>query len=236
MEIVEIKNYNDVTSGFFHIHENDHISQQLKNGNIWEPYLHKIFEKYVNSNSVVLEAGCHIGTHSVKLGMLAKKLFCFEPLKESNILLKQNLEKNGCTNSFVFENALSDKKSTEYFGWVSSGNLGGSGLANNPMGIPNWGNVDENSKYPIETITIDSLNLEELNFIKLDVEGYEPKVINGGINTIKKFRPIITLESWANHSGGVDVNHTKEIFENLINLNYSVSHIGGADWLFLPNV
>jgi FkbM family methyltransferase len=235
MDTIEIKNYNNEVSGFFHLHENDYISYELKNGKIWEPYLHRIFEKYINKDSVVLEAGCHIGTHSVKLSMLSKKLICFEPLKQSNILLKENLEKNKCDNTIVYDQALSDEKTTSYFGWVSFNNLGGAGLIDNPMGIPNGGNVSEESKYPIETITIDSLNLEELNFIKLDVEGYESKVINGGINTIGKFRPTITLESWANHSGLIDVNHTKEMFKNLLDLNYSVQHIGGADWLFLPN-
>lgn len=235
MEIIELKNYNNDTSGFFFLHENDYISNELKNGKIWEPYLHRTFEKYINKSMTVLEAGCHIGTHSVKLSMLSKKLYCFEPLKESNHLLRKNIVKNNCTNTTVFDYALSDTQGTTHFAWVSFSNLGGSGLENNPMGIPNGGNINEELKYPVEMTTIDSLDLNEIDFIKLDVEGYESKVIKGAINTIKKFRPIITLESWANHSGLVDINHTKEIFKDLLELDYSIEHIGGADWLFKPN-
>lgn len=231
----EVKNYNGNNSAFFNLYRHDFISLEIKNNKIWEPHLHKIFEKYVNKESIVLEGGCHIGTHSVKLSMLSKKLYCFEPLKESNELLKKNILKNNCTNTEIFNDALSDVEGISNFAWMPFYNLGASGLDDNPMGVP-AGDIltNDNEKYPIKTVTIDSLNLNKLDFIKLDVEGYEPRVINGGINTIKKYKPIITLECWSNHFGQTDLNHTKEQFKILLDLNYSIEQIGISDWLFLP--
>ena len=37
-------------------------------------------------------------------------------------------------------------------------------------------------------------DVKEIDFIKLDVDGYEYKVIQGGINSIKKFKPIMIIE------------------------------------------
>ena len=47
----------------------------------------------------------------------------------------------------------------------------------------------------IETITIDSLNLESCDYMKIDVEGFEPLVLIGAEQTIKKFKPTILFES-----------------------------------------
>ena len=46
----------------------------------------------------------------------------------------------------------------------------------------------------IEVITIDSLNLDKLDYIRIDVEDYEQDIINGGINTINDC--INTLETF----------------------------------------
>ena len=77
-------------------------------------------------------------------------------------------------------------------------------------------------------------NLDKFDFIKLDIEGYEPKAINGALDSIKKYRPVITLECWSNHYGGVDYEYTKNTFKMLINIGYSLSQIENSDWLFLP--
>jgi FkbM family methyltransferase len=46
----------------------------------------------------------------------------------------------------------------------------------------------------VEIVTIDSLELERVDFIKLDVEGYECAALAGGIKTIRKHRPYIWVE------------------------------------------
>lgn len=235
-ETYEVKNYNQNEPAFFNIYMHCPISWELRNGRVWEPHLHRIFEKHINKGSVVIEGGCHIGSHSVKLSKLCDRLYCFEPLKQSNDLLKMNLINNNCTNVTVFDTGLSDMPGTANFDWIPFGNLGGSGLNNNPMGTFPYPGVtpNENEKYEINLTTIDALSLDSLDFIKLDVEGYEPKVIMGGIETIQKFRPVISLESWANHYGEVNPNYTKNEFKILIDLNYKMEQIYGADYLFLP--
>jgi len=42
--------------------------------------------------------------------------------------------------------------------------------------------------------TIDSFNFDKCDFIKLDVEGYEPFVLQGAETTIKNFKPVILIE------------------------------------------
>ena len=49
-------------------------------------------------------------------------------------------------------------------------------------------------QFEIPMITIDSLNLNGCDLIALDVEGYEQGVLQGSINTIRKYKPVIIAE------------------------------------------
>jgi FkbM family methyltransferase len=228
-----VKNFHQNEDASFYVYKKCIISDAVRRNEIWETYMHNVFEKYITKDSVVIDGGCHIGTHSVKLSKLAKKVYCFEPLPPSNELLKKNLQLNNCDNVEVFDCGLSDTFETANFGWIQVNNPGASFLDKNPMGLPdNSHNLDQNSE--VNLITIDSLNLDQLDFIKLDVEGYEPKAINGGLNTIKKLKPIIIVECWANHSGGVDQAHTEKIFEVLFDIGYRMERVSHCDWLFIP--
>ena len=96
-------------------------------------------------------------------------------------------------------------------------------------------NCHINNVIKVNLTTIDNLEVEKLDFIKLDVEGYESLVINGALNTIKKYKPIITLECWSSHKGTYCIEYTKNLFNNLLNLGYEIVQINkGPDFLFLP--
>ena len=47
----------------------------------------------------------------------------------------------------------------------------------------------------IETTTIDNMNLDKCDLIKIDTEGAEPLVLMGAQETIKKFKPVIIFEN-----------------------------------------
>ena len=52
----------------------------------------------------------------------------------------------------------------------------------------------EGSKEIGKSKTIDSFDFKKIIFIKIDVEGFEDKVMTGAINTILKYKPTITAE------------------------------------------
>ena len=47
---------------------------------------------------------------------------------------------------------------------------------------------------PVKIMTIDGMKLDRVDFIKLDVEGYECAALAGGIKSIKQYRPYIWVE------------------------------------------
>lgn len=227
-------NITSINSFHFYTLDNCIISTSLKHGKPWEPYMNVIFEKYVNKDSVVIECGCHIGVHTVKLASLCKKIHAFEPMPNTYQVLAKNIRLNGIQNAILYQKGVADKPGMTKYDWSIQGNPGGSGLANNPMGVPSWC-PPMNEDVPVELTTIDSMDLDQLDFIKLDVEGYEPLIIMGAINTIKKYKPVIVMEIWKSHyTTEIDLQYANELFKDLIDIGYVVHYVSGVDYIFLP--
>lgn len=69
----------------------------------------------------------------------------------------------------------------------------------------------------IKVNTVDSYNFEDVDLIKIDVEGHEQRVIEGAIKVIKKNKPILIVEIEQRHIK----NKIDEVFMSILNLNYS---------------
>ena len=215
----------------YYILEDCQISKSIKENAVWEPHLHAVFEKFVNKDSVVIECGCHIGTHTLLLASLSRKLYGFEPMPKTYEVLCKNIAINKIDNAILYKKGVANKEGKTKYSWIPNNNPGGSGLDNNPMGVP-CGIACTNEHIEVELTTIDSLQLDKLDFMKIDVEGYEPLVIEGGMHTIQRCKPTIVMEIWKDHHCAVDVNYPKELFKNLLDIGYTVEHISGPDFLF----
>ena len=126
----------------------------------------------------VIDGGAHIGSWSVYLANVFDTVISFEPLKSNYDCLVENTK--DMDNVETYMKALGDKETRmSMHDPVDKGNSGAGWL------------MEGND---FDVITVDSLNLEELDFLKLDVEGYEPYAIDGALETIKKFHPVILVE------------------------------------------
>ncbi len=88
-----------------------------------------------------------------------------------------------------------------------------------------------NNKTDIEQITLDSLNLNNIDFIKIDVEGNELNVIKGTVETIMRNKPIIEFE-YNNLEKKLCNAEYGDIEKYLNNLGYICNY---ANYFFIPN-
>lgn len=153
----------------------------------------EIIRKYVKKDDVVLDIGANIGYHTIVLSDLvgtAGKVYSVEPFSKNFQLLKKNISCNSLTNVFPDKICLGEaKKETRvriYQDYAYNSIL----------------NVSRNRSLGIsETVKMDTLDnfaaakrLNRLDFIKMDVEGYEYKILLGAAKVLDRFRPVILCE------------------------------------------
>jgi FkbM family methyltransferase len=193
--------------------------------------VHFLVKYFINAN-VILDIGGHIGSHSILYSILNKNatIHVFEPQQKIYDLLTDNININNCSNIKHYNCAVGHSNincnmsamvldgynhKVEY-GTDNKLNLGGLQLG-----------LDGES---VNMITIDSLNLEDCNFIKIDVEGAENLVINGALNTIKKYHPTIFFECTDKLLNNETIsilngNNIKSSVEQLEELNYKILNV-----------
>lgn len=143
---------------------------------------------------IVIDVGANIGTHSIsyakRIAPLNGTLICIEAGATAFECLKHNAEKFE-SKTLLFNCAASDIHGGTAEHTVNEVNVGGSVVGEEKNEI-----VSSNT---VRTITIDGLLSDgkidlPVSFIKIDVEGYEFKVLLGAYETLKKHRPIILME------------------------------------------
>jgi FkbM family methyltransferase len=133
---------------------------------------------HIPPGGVVVDAGAFIGDHTIAYARAVGELgevFALEPNLEAFECLVFNMK--DFPQSQCIQMGLSDHPGS--YGIRSDVNAGASHLSDGD-GI---------------TVTrLDDLGLEQLNFLKLDIEGFEEKALWGGARTIDACRPTMVLE------------------------------------------
>lgn len=128
---------------------------------------------------VAIDAGANYGIMSYNLSQLFTDVHSFEIFEPVRNCLIENKKRFNLENVKIYTYGLGEKN--------KSVNLD---LSRGTLGTYILPNEDGNS----HIVPLDSLQIENVDFIKIDCEGYEPFIIEGAQETIKKFRPIILME------------------------------------------
>ena len=164
------------------IEDDTHISKWVEQHgrlNIAEEMLAP-FLKYVAPGSIVIDAGAMIGDHTVTYSEWVGergRVIAFEPNPAAYECLIHNT--SGMANVGCYRAGLSDADG-ETAMHVDK-NAGRSHLGD--------GDGDR-----VLLMTLDSLELSDVSFIKIDVEGFESRVIAGAKDTIMNNRPAMLIE------------------------------------------
>lgn len=144
---------------------------------------------------VMIDGGANIGAVSVSLGRHMEdwgKVLSFEPQDKIFMALCGNIVLNGMNNVRTYRAALGRQDGLIDFpdpDYTRAGNFGGvSMLPQTDIGQKIEAHAQTASK------RIDSLELQRLDFLKLDVEGMEIEALVGGMETLSRCRPVVMAE------------------------------------------
>jgi hypothetical protein len=153
----------------------------------WESVLVDKCRQIVKEGGVVVEVGANIGTHTVPIAKHvgdSGRVYAIEPQRIIFQILCANLICNEVYNVHAYHAAAGDQP-----GKIKVPDL--------DIGIEyNFGAVTVGDSEGVEVplMTVDQLNLDRCDLIKVDAEGFEPQTMLGAYKTIEKFKPVIYLE------------------------------------------
>lgn len=151
---------------------------------------------YLKKGDIVLDIGGNIGQTAL---MMAKKMgnighiYSFEPYPSTFQQLKKNLSLNiGISNNIQSENAALGATPdilTMYQDCVTNSGA-------NRMVPKNFTTINGQVKVPVSTIDVfvQERRLNTVDFIKIDVEGFEMQVLKGGHHTLVNLKPRMFIE------------------------------------------
>ena len=151
----------------------------------------KFLKKIINSGQTVLDIGANMGWYSVHFSKWvgqSGKIFAFEPVPEIHEELSSNIKLNFCQNIVVLNCALGNKNEKIFFN--VSDFEGGSGASSENL---KFGKKIEVLKRKLDDVMTEQ-NVDNIDFIKIDIEGGELNMLKGAEKLIEKHKPKMLLE------------------------------------------
>lgn len=148
--------------------------------------------KFVKPGMVVVDIGSHVGTHAIEFARmvgLSGQVYAFEPCPYTYSLLTRNIQINGYANITVSKFAISDQSARArlYLALSSEGHS----------------LVVKSSNYmEIDTITLDEFFADKnhyVDFIRMNIEGGEPKALDGMQKIIAKNSQLTIVSEYNPH-------------------------------------
>lgn len=148
--------------------------------------------EHVKQFRVAVDVGAHCGLWSMQLAKRFGHVHAFEPVARHRECYMRNLQ--GHENIDLYGCGLGDKQ-----GFVaieskpdSSGDSRIAAYAAHSVDDAEPSASPNAPRIPLKTL--DSFELQDVDFIKIDTEGYELFVVRGAEQTIKRCRPVMIVE------------------------------------------
>ncbi len=165
----------------------------------YDAHLQRALAPHIRRDSLVLDVGASIGLWTIPLARAARRVtarvWAFEPLPSNVSWLRQNIELNGLDDTVtVHDFALGDAASAvRMFSEEGGGNAAIAVAQDEAKG----------SVVPVKRLD-DVPRDRRVSLIKMDVEGYEPRVLRGAERLLQEDRPVILAEfgrEWLENRG-----------------------------------
>jgi FkbM family methyltransferase len=163
----------------------DDVKVRYFSGLSFEQILFKGYEKHPSyvpkKGDIVVDIGAFVGLYSLKAAKLGALVIAIEPNPISFIQLYENIKLNNFSNIIPINIALSDHEGLGYLNIIEN-------HVPSPLAHISHANTLNVVRVELKTLDmlIETLGLSWIDIVKIDVEGHEVQVLNGGKNSLKK--------------------------------------------------
>ncbi len=176
----------------------------------WHEFLVDRLEPRFLQKRVAIDCGACYGMISVPLAQCFEQVHAFEISPRTYIALQANTSHY---NNIIPHNVgLSDRTRTVA---IDNSLLSGANK------------IVHNSEHEAQVVTLDSFDFENVDFIKIDVEGHEYDLLLGAVKTLQRCKPLVYIEI---HQSSASFRNT---FTILLDAGYVLTALDrGSDYIF----
>lgn len=165
------------------------IGQSVADGSGWDTNLGPVLSALADLRPTVVDVGANIGASLLQFEIARPhgSYYCFEPSARFLPVLRANVRANHWTNVQIVDRVLSDTPgSLEIFTNASTASVVSREYDGHPFLFA-------------ETVTTSTLDLmlgdlDSLDLVKVDTDGYDFAVLAGGTGLLRRHRPAVYLE------------------------------------------
>jgi len=152
----------------------------------------KFLRRVIKPGMQIIDIGANYGLYTLSLAQVAGesgKIWAFEPTSSVAACLSQSITHNRFNTINLIHAALSDHTGRASLSLNPNPEL-------NSLGQPS--SADANTTETVDVTTLDryadTCRWDHIDFIKLDAEGEEANIVDGGKNTLTRLSPLIMYE------------------------------------------
>ena len=198
------------------------LSQEVLNRRVFNQQIYELHSKefmlgqtsnYVGSFDTVLDIGAATGMYTTFWAQKAARVHSFEAVPDVYKQLEKVEER--FENVVTYNKAVGKQSGSATF-YVDDKRLSNSGFTDLVDGIP----------IEVDVVSVDDLDLKDVGFIKIDVEGHELDVLEGAVNTIERDRPVCMVEVYPKFNQGPVAATFDWFFDRGYDAFYNIRGVG----------
>jgi FkbM family methyltransferase len=202
----------------------DHLQRAIAAG-AFELGVSDVTRSILAAGDTVIDVGANVGFHTLQWSKRvgpSGRVLAFEPVPPNMAALRRNLALNPALKAETYDLALGHEPAQlqlnhDRFGWTSGGY--------------SFAHAHE-SGYLVKQVALDHFleaserPIVNLSLIKVDVEGFEAKVLSGALETVRHHRPYIVVEWHLAFGNSASEALRSVVLDELVGrLGYSVRRI-----------
>ncbi|WP_343636886.1 FkbM family methyltransferase [Fluviicola sp.] len=176
---------------------------------------------YLEKSTVIFDIGANIGQTAFNMSLVQQSkglhpvIYAFEPYPKTFGKLERNIGNNPALIVKAYNLGLGSEKGSLHMMQHNAWNSGGFRMTS-----------DTSNSIVVPVISLDEFVSENqipaIDFIKIDVEGFELEVLKGARQTIRRFRPVIVFE-YSVENILAQQGNIPEALDELVKNNYKIS-------------
>lgn len=212
------------------------VGSRLRNQGTFVVQQSYAMQSLLEPGDVVVDAGANLGAYTVPFAAQvgpAGRVHAFEPFRKIFQLLCANVAVNGLGNVHTYQAALgaAEERLQVRAPDLATFNLPSSMQVRNQgysQAERNWTLFYEGASEDVSVMALDSLRLESLKLLKIDVEDMEAEVVVGARETLARLRPWVWAENAQLFEHG-----DQSFLEAMASVGYQCEQVAGMEWELL---